>query len=69
MYFKDGTSYTNSTYLLGHELDLDEAETDVREKYNEIMNPRVGEERAVRIYQSLMELEKLETAEILSGLL
>ena len=41
----------------------------MREKYNEIMNPRVGEERAVRIYQSLMELEKLETAEILSGLL
>ncbi len=60
MYFKDGTSYTNATYLLGHDLDLDEAETDVCGKYEEIMHSRVGKERADKICQVLMNLECID---------
>lgn len=59
MYFKDGTSYTNSTYLLGHDLDLNEAEVDVSGKYSEIMNSRVGVQKAEKIYDMLMDLENV----------
>lgn len=59
MYFKDGSSYTNTTYLLGHDLDLDEAEADVSGKYAEIMNPRAGKEQAERIYAALMRLDEI----------
>lgn len=69
MYFKDGTSYMNETYLLGHDIDLDETEPEVKEKYEEIMNPRVGRERALKIYEKLLALDKLETVSDLSGLL
>lgn len=57
IYFKDGTHYSNSTYLLGHEIDLDEVFEDVTGKFNEIMIPRIGGEHAVAIYESLMELD------------
>lgn len=60
IYFKDGTRYSNSTYLLGHEIDLDEAFEDVTGKYYEIMIPRVGEERAKAVYKSLMELDTIQ---------
>lgn len=69
MYFKDGTSYTNATYLLGHDLDLDEAEADVAGKYKEIMNPRVGEEKAERIYSVLLALDTVKQVSELSELL
>ena len=69
MYFKDGTSYTNSTYLLGHALDLDEAQQDVAGKYQEIMNSRAGEERAKELYETLMNLEHVEDIAVLSRLL
>lgn len=69
MYFKDGTSCTNSTYLLGHDLDLNEAEADVSGKYAEIMNARVGVEKAEKIYGLLMRLETLESAAELSNIL
>ncbi len=69
MYFKDGSSYTNATYLLGHELDLDEAEVDVTGKYYEIMNPRVGKERAEAIYSVLLKLDGLKQVSDLSELL
>ncbi|RHT43981.1 MmgE/PrpD family protein [Clostridium sp. AM30-24] len=57
IYFKDGTHYSNSTYLLGHEIDLDEVFEDVTGKFNEIMIPRVGGEHAAAIYESLMKLD------------
>ncbi|MBQ7796675.1 MAG: MmgE/PrpD family protein [Lachnospiraceae bacterium] len=69
MYFKDGTSYTNSTYLLGHDLDLNEAEADVSGKYAEIMNARVGVEKAEKIYDFLMKLETLDSVTELSEVL
>lgn len=69
MYFKDGTSYSNSTYLLGHDLNLGEAEADVSGKYSEIMNSRVGAEKAERIYEFLMNLETLNCVSELSAVL
>ncbi len=69
MYFTDGTSHTHTTYLLGHELDLDEAEEEVRGKYEEIMNPRAGRERAEEIRRMLGHLERLERVSDLSELL
>ena len=69
MYFKDGTSYSNSTYLLGHDLDLNEAEIDVSGKYAEIMNARVGVEKAEQIYDLLMNLETLENISEISDIL
>lgn len=69
MYFKDGTSYSNSTYLLGHDLNLGEAEADVSGKYSEIMNSRVGAEKAERIYELLMNLETLNCVSELSAVL
>lgn len=69
MYFKDGSSYTNSTYLLGHDLDLDEAEADVNGKYAEIMDLRVGKEKAANIYSALMKLDGIEKISEFSTLL
>lgn len=69
MYFKDGTSYSNSTYLLGHEIDLTDTQKDVREKYKEIMIPRTGKEKADRLYELLERLETMERIQELSELL
>lgn len=67
IYFKDGTHATNTTYLLGHEIDIDEAFGDVTGKYKEIMIPRVGEERADAIYASLMELDMVPDVRKMTG--
>ena len=69
MYFKDGTSYTNTTYLLGHELDLDEAAADVYGKFDEIMVSRAGEEKAETIRKTVMQMETLDNAVLLGDLL
>lgn len=67
IYFKDGTHATNTTYLLGHEIDIDEAFGDVTGKYKEIMIPRVGEEHADAIYASLMELDMVPDVRKMTG--
>lgn len=67
IYFKDGTHASNTTYLLGHEIDIDEAFGDVTGKYKEIMIPRVGEERADAIYASLMELDMVPDVRKMTG--
>lgn len=69
MYFKDGSCYTNATYLLGHELDLDEAENDVNGKYNEIMSPRVGKKQAERIHAMICKLDEIKQISELCDLL
>lgn len=69
MYFKDGTSYTNEVYLLGDELDLDEAEADVTGKYEEIMEPRVGKSQMEKIQSVLSGLDDLKTISNLTVLL
>mgnify|MGYP003223312609 FL=1 len=69
MYFKDGTSYTNEVYLLGDELDLDEAEADVTGKYEEIMEPRVGRSQMEKIQSVLSGLDDLKTISALTVLL
>ena len=67
IYFKDGTHATNTTYLLGHEIDIDETFGDVTGKYKEIMIPRVGEEHADAIYASLMELDMVPDVRKMTG--
>lgn len=67
IYFKDGTHATNTTYLLGHEIDIDEAFGDVTGKYKEIMIPRVGEKHADAIYASLMELDMVPDVRKMTG--
>ena len=69
MFFTDGTCGAHTTYLLGHEIDLDETEPEVRAKFREIMEPRVGQERAEEICACLDELERLESAEQLCRIL
>lgn len=63
MYFTDGTSDSNETYLLGHELDLDEAESDVSGKFMEIMKPAAGEVKAKELYEAVMSLSEAESIE------
>ena len=69
IYFKDGTSYSHSTYLLGHDLDLNEAEAEMTGKYAEIMNPRVGEDAADKIYLEIGRLEDMKDIRELTALL
>lgn len=69
MYFKDGTSYSHETYLLGHELDLEEAQADVIDKYREIMEPRTGGNTIDKILQKIKNLETLDQINELSMLL
>ena len=69
IYFKDGTSESNATYLLGHELDLEEASKDVDGKYDEIMIPRIGQKRAEDIKKAVMTMETLGSAKELSRFL
>ena len=69
IYFKDGTSESNATYLLGHELDLEEASKDVDGKYDEIMIPRIGKSRAEDIKKAVMTMETLGSAKELSRFL
>ena len=66
---KDGRKFSNSTYLLGHELNLDESEKEVIEKYREILNPRLGAERTEAIYHEIMNLNKSDRLNGLCGLL
>lgn len=69
IYLKDGRSFSNSTYLLGHPIDLDETEPDITAKYYEIMNPRRGYEAAVKLHSALTELEEIKEIHIISNLL
>ena len=69
IFFKDGTSYSHTTYLLGRELDLTEAQEEVTEKFYEIMNSRVGETRAEGIYKAVMAMHDLENVSDLTKLL
>lgn len=69
IFFKDGSSYENSTYLLGHEIDLEETEPEVREKYAEIMYPRAGKERAERILKAVDRLDNFSDISGFSNLL
>lgn len=66
---KDGRKFSNSTYLLGHELNLDESEKEVVEKYGEILNPRLGSERTEAIYHEIMNLDKAGRLDVLCSLL
>ncbi|WP_164516915.1 MmgE/PrpD family protein [Clostridium transplantifaecale] len=66
---KDGRKFSNSTYLLGHELNLDESEKEVVEKYGEILNPRLGSERTEAIYREIMNLDKAGRLDVLCSLL
>lgn len=69
IYFKDGTCLSNSIYLLGHDLDINEAEAEVSGKYEEIMNPRVGVEAADKIYAEMNRLEDVADIRELTALL
>lgn len=69
IYLKDGRSFSSSTYLLGHDLDLEKTEPDVLEKYREIMIPRMGRERTEIILTEFMMLEKAESLTQLSAIL
>lgn len=66
---KDGRKFSNSTYLLGHELNLDESEKEVVEKYGEILNPRLGSERTEAIYHEIINLDKAGRLDVLCSLL
>lgn len=66
---KDGRRFSSSTFLLGHELDLDESEREVYEKYCEILIPRLGKDRSDAIYKEIKALEKAEDISRLCGLL
>ena len=69
IYFSDGTSASNTTYLLGHDVDPQEAEKDVLEKYDEIMCSRAGDEKAAKIREALMQLETAGSIRTLCELL
>ena len=58
MYFTDGTHDSHTTYLLGHEVDPEDAAGDVWEKYDEIMISRAGADKAGQIRRQLERLEE-----------
>lgn len=69
IYTKDGASYSNSTYLLGKNVDYDKQVTDVTEKFFEITEPIMGTEKAQKIYDCISKLETLASITAITSLL
>lgn len=59
IYLKNGEKYSNTTYLLGHPLDLIEAKQEVLEKFHEILEPRMPVGREEQILSKIQQMEKL----------
>ena len=66
---KDGKSFTNSTYLLNHPISLEETAPEVKDKYFEIADPRLGHSRAESLFKTVMELDKISDIKKLDAVL
>lgn len=69
MYFKDGSVEENSTFLLGHDIDLDETMITEKEKFLEVMSTSPNKSNIDKLYEKISHLESLNNIQKLSALL
>lgn len=69
MVFKDGTVEENSTYLLGHPIELPEYWQAEKEKFFSIMEKMPKREDAHEIWDKVVQLEKMQNVQQLCALL
>lgn len=69
IYLNNGDQFTNSTYILGHDIDPFESTPDVVTKFKEICNIRIGEEKTEKTLKAIMALETEKDCHELTALL